>query len=1404
MHPIKKILTTSVLFTLGMLSAPNAFSSSVTIAGKLDVKSPKVQISANGEIVAYTKEASIDATQYNDICEITTDLDIAKQTSSDGTKYCYFEYLDTDGLEQNKFNLTGYVQSVGTYSVNYQLSYISGTTATQHIIYSTKKDFTAIEPVLPITDTTKLNIGDTWFSPQNYTIYNSKAGVKALEVIVEPRKYPQKVSLTPSNYCIVDSGDNNCVIVIDKDGLTLGDKDLEVERIGFTSFHYKVNSVNDYFSPYVSDSVTVDWDYTPPTAQDAQLYVRSDGAGEIDVQGVSLKILNGTAKVVVTTPHNNLSGDWWIPDDVNLTFYPSNERELLPHLEFQGNTLFTSPEVTESNTIEVSSFGTPQLVGDAFVYNVDLTDVPDGGYTMKVDVEDDYNNSSSLTIDEENVILRQKPLVKIFRNFTEIQDGDAFYFTSELVFSGFNGFKDDVTITAIYVNDQELPIKGTQDVKLIDRSDFEFKNKEEYTFKVVAKDKLGNISEQENTLVFAPIEFTSNMKDYDRATFEAIESVSIDIYQTEGEICRFYANELLAVRNARPGRLGCYFVWDELPDSFTSKTSRRGIVAIGTVNASNTNATYHVEVFNVNGDSFSTQKNTISLTTQKPKAPAITVTSKEDQIGDIYPVSIKGGEAFRASSESSPGRIALSFNDDTGETSVTERSPIRLTSPLFYVNGKYVSSANDNKNLWDIQNVKIESKYVKLPTLRSEKTVKVISVPDDNISVSLDFKDDQILTTDKVKAYVSLGEYSRKSGYYYDKDTMGDWDITVGYYDRKLGIEPLLSPIQIDANGQAVFDMPMDTIDGKSGVMVAKATLRSPYPEYKKEILSSKAYFVVYKGSEIKGSINSGRIIDRVPLRTSLSYSPSSKEDLKAMGDVQWLVSEDGINYTVDTEFTDTLRRKKIYSLEGIYYVKVKVTNKFSQVETFSEPVKIIAFSRPELKLVQEGSAFIDEPATFKLLDNGDDASLTNGHIQWSFDNKNTWIDGSSVESFMENEINGRYLYARMKYNSVASDEDVGEYGFAEQKIRYFFTKRAQIYASIDSPLQIEIGKDLTLKGSAVSRINGFTERIQSEWLLPDGSVVSGNELTVTAKEDDAVRNVLLFTYRTWIDGLKEQTTTETVRKVKTWLYEFPETELVISKPIIYAPDSTQVRVVSGRHYAPGVTYSYELQASDRYELISQDGAKFTIKVNEPGVHLVTVKMDNGRGENVNVEQYIQALPPLPIAIEFVNAFSNEHMRYPLDLTTRSRVVLGHKKDRVQTYKWSLDGEVINDNGRYRELISGLGIGTHTVSLEVTSSFGQVGTSNFVVEVNPNTPPTATLSKIPSTPTLTSFKLNCRDTDGKIVAYSWNINGEDLTFGSSEISFNKSKLLLNNTITGKCWDDSYSSDAKTINFSNNE
>lgn len=1401
---LSKIIFTGIVLTLGIVSCDKAYAASVTIAGKLEVQSPKVQINSNGEIVAYTKEVSFDASQYNNICEITTDLNTARQSSVEGTRYCYFQFLDVDGLTADNFNLKGYVQRVGDYSVNYQLSYISGVNASQHVIYKSKKDFTSVAPVLPVTASTKLNIADTWFSPKNYTIYNSEAGIKALEVLVEPRKYPQKVSLTPSNYCVVDIGDDSCVLVIDKDGLTLGDKNLDVERVGFKTFHYTVNSLNDYFSPYVNDSLTVDWDYTPPKVEDAKLYARSDGFGEIDVEGTTLKILNGTAKAVVSTIHNNLSGDWWIPSDVKLTFYPSHERELLPHLEFQGNSLFVSPEVTEANTIEVTSFGAPQVVGDSFVYNVDLSDVPDGGYTMKVDVKDSYNNASSLTINEESVVLRKRPLVKIFRNFKEIKDGDAFYFPSELVFAGFNGFKEDVTITSISVNGQDLPIKGSQDVKKVDRSDFEFKNQESYTFKVVAKDKLGNISEQENTLVFAPIKFKSNVKDYNRLAFEAIENVAIDVSQSEGEPCRFYSTELLAVKNSRPGRLGCYFVWDELPDSFTSKTSRRGILANGTINSSNAKAVYHVEVYNVNEDSFSTQKQTVNLNTQKPQVPEITVTSRESQIDGIFPVSIKGGEALRATSVSSPGRIALSFIEED-ETTVTERSPIRLTSPLFHVNAKLVSSAQDHKKeLWDIKDVEIESKYVLLPELKGTKTVKVITVPDKNISVSLTFNDDQILTTDKVKAYVSLGEYSRTDGYKYDKSTMGEWDITVGYYDRKLGIVELVSPQKTDINGKAVFDMPMDIIDGKSGVMVAKATLRSPYPDYKREVLSSKAYFVVYKGSEIEGSINSGRIIDRVPLRTSLSYSPKSKADYKAMGEVEWLISSDGVNYSADPEFKDKLRRKKIYSQEGIYYVKVKVTNKYSKVETFSPPVKIIAFSRPELEIVQEGAAFIDEPARFKLLDNGVDASLSNGQIQWSLDNKKTWIDGSSEESFMENEIDGRYLYARMKYNSVANDDDVGDYGFSEQKIRYYFTKRAQIYASIESDLQVEIGKSISLKGSAISRIEGFTQRIVSEWKLPDGSIVSGNDVSLIAKEADTVRGVLTVTYRTWIDGLKDQTLTEVTRRIKTWLYEFPETDLVVSKPILYAPDSTQVRVVSERHYAPGVEYTYSLEPSPSYEQVSQDGSKFVIELKEPGVHLVTVKMDNGRGETVSVEQYVQALPPLPIGIEFVNAFSNKHMRYPLDLTTRSRVILGHKKDSVETYKWSLDGEVINDDGRYRELISGLGIGTHTIALEVTSKFGQVGTSNFEVVVNPNIAPTAKLNKIPSTPTVISFKLSCTDTDGKIVAHSWNINGEDLTFGSSEISFNKSKLLPNNTIIGRCWDDSYANDSQTINFSNNE
>lgn len=51
--------------------------------------------------------------------------------------------------------------------------------------------------------------------------------------------------------------------------------------------------------------------------------------------------------------------------------------------------------------------------------------------------------------------------------------------------------------------------------------------------------------------------------------------------------------------------------------------------------------------------------------------------------------------------------------------------------------------------------------------------------------------------------------------------------------------------------------------------------------------------------------------------------------------------------------------------------------------------------------------------------------------------------------------------------------------------------------------------------------------------------------------------------------------------------------------------------------------------------------------------------------------------------------------------------------------------------------------------------------------------------------------LRCSDADGKIVANSWELNGELLSHGHNVVELNKSKLPKSNSVIGRCYDDSY-------------
>lgn len=684
----------------------------------------------------------------------------------------------------------------------------------------------------------------------------------------------------------------------------------------------------------------------------------------------------------------------------------------------------------------------------------------------------------------------------------------------------------------------------------------------------------------------------------------------------------------------------------------------------------------------------------------------------------------------------------------------------------------------------------MSAKYTRKPDVESTDTVNAIIVPDSSIGLALDFQDDQILSTEQVTAKITLGEYNRVDGWTYDRSKMGEWEVYIGKYDRRNIPEPFTETVELNSDGTAEIEMPMQMIGEESQVFVAVAKAKTPFNDYEHYIQSSRSYFIVFKGTKIEGTLREGLIQGRVPLRASASYSPDDRADSGSLGQVKWEVSDDGINWREDTEHKDILRWRKTYDTESMEYLRISVENKFTGEWNTSDALKIVSYTQPDLKLEQTNEVLSNEAATFALYDYETKVNDGDGVIEWSIDNRKTWFAGSAEMSFYKDELEARDVIARMKYNGISSDESLGESSFREARVRHSFLRSPKFYFELDIPELVELGTTHALKSNVFTRIDSLNERLSSEWVLPDGTVIEKPEIQLTFTEDMLEGRYFMIGHNAWVTGSKEETLKTTRERIESWSYTFPEIELDMPATVNYIPSKMKAYVNIERHFAPGVEYTFELENTHGVKVLEQNEGEFVIQFSEVGMHDIKFKVTNNRGQSKTVSQFVEVKPTTPLEIEIVKTFSNEFLRYPLDASLRTRVWMAHPEDRVSLYKWYLDGEFVLETRRYRESIADLDVGTHNIKVEVVTEFGQVGSKDFDVTVIPNTKPTGHIN-VKETDQYFELYLECEDSDGRIVASTWELNGELLTHSHNIIQFNKDKLNGTNSVIGRCYDDSY-------------
>ncbi|MGR5096612.1 Ig-like domain-containing protein [Vibrio maritimus] len=1344
-----------------------SFAKTVTITGTIKTVMPKFEVTLPETIYRSVKEYEILGRQTpgsNEGCELTTDLELAK-TSTVEQLYCYFEWTNSSatngtGWSQDLFDLEGRaLLAAGEYSHDYTISFFSGSNHEKVIIDTGTLDYTVVEPEPPLVTNVTTITNDRDISGYTPITHDRNERFKNVRVEVEPRPYDQliQIPVLSDRACTVPEGQTSCNLA----GINISISSGATELVGTMPVGFKVSDKYATFSN--NKTISFAWDFRPPVIEQYAFNARGQDASVshptvLDVDGTPVTVENNEAVVVISSPHSvNQSDFWWLPASLSLDITPDEQHaQDVSYITLNGenisNLFRTSLSYYTDSTL--SSHGTPERIGDKYVYRFNVASIKDGIYRGEISASDVFDNGSS--IEHENTLIdRLDPEIHLFNIDDKFTNGDPVFFLEHLVLTIQDETSNNNVITSVKLDGQEIEHKGdfTMARAIQDGISLEARTVHELT--IAGTDGNGNTVERTFTLNFLPLDF--RYSDVENQKFALVQNQGITFKQSTGNRCTMFKSEIEAVTAIREhGQLHCSVEWLETPIGLESAWDTSEPVLIG---AFATDGEAYISARIWLHDKFGrknlVKNDDVTLLVAAPPSPEILFDEKEQFAHNRY--AVEPGESkvtrYRVRSASSPITVTLKRDGKVLNSNVVRQSP-RYT----YHNVAYTVMDTEkayNRKLWDENTYTVEVRYSLMPNISVENSAYSYAVPSKRIRMRLESGVKELSTADELTLDSAFGLYDT---FYrqirYKASDMGDWDVRVVAENKDRSISPLTEWQSVASDGNTPFTIDWAPESIGQTRYFAQARLKSPNPDYEHIVRSNKSTVQVLKGTAIEGQLKTMRISGPAPLSTMIQYVHASREDKDAAEEVTWYISDD--NAQTWQEYPEKGKRFMYRAeTEGVWWVQAKVKNRFTGIESSTDRVQVMSYGVPDLEI--DGATNVIEGLTeeYTLYDHGSIADLSSLVVQWSTDGGATYADGSAslihtVEGLGTNKIAARAAYIGFESNPNAWQHvALGVRGQPPRPVR----------TRILGEKETEVGLPISLAAKVSAPYSRMNAPIVTEWIAPDGTRFNGDDFVFNPTETDLEwADFHDVTLTAWIDGAKEQTYAEYKHRVQVWAYEFPEFTLAYRQRIKVAPSEFEVwlrRPIGSNLHE---NFKFDWNGQGKVELTRDLGYKARFTAKKPGLYPITVTVEDDRGNYQDFIEYIEVLEPEPMSIELLERFSNKYQRAPLDVTMRPIIRGGHPTDRAADYRWYLNSELIEEETRSTAKIEGLQAGVHDIKFEVVTRYGQEESFTQRVEVVPNTPPLCTINYSMFSKSA-RIEADCEDVDGRIARYHWTVDG---------------------------------------------
>lgn len=1369
-----KLKIIAALLPLSMC-ASQAAAKSILVTGSIEAVPPEVSFPSAEEKLAFVTPFNLVAKEgSNSGCRLTGDPSVAMADHGDEL-VCLYEWTNLpDGMFAAGMAADGYLKTIGENEFSYSISYFSGSNLDKVKISEGTYSVNAVAPTLPEFINIKTNLSNGTYESLDVTNYNRSAGLRDVTVTVESKPYRQIVKMSEFGSCVVELNETDCTI--DTNGRSIGSAD---ELTGKGEFEITIDAENGYFkqaNKVIPENYILRWDYRSPSASALFMQARSQSSAESiaqEVDGVSFVVENEQARLVVDTPHFGLAGSWWVPSaKLELVPDPDFQAEL-PIFKVNGYDVVESTELTSQpqQNFVMNPQGTPEVINGKYIYTFDLTQVSDGKFIPKVSLTDAYDNRSSKQFDA--VFLdRQPPDVQLFYSGKRFADDGVVYFFENMAIVALDTFDGGAEIVSAKVNGVELRLNGeSKYLKTVQGTQLNLIPQRDYPLEILVKDSAGNSFVKSIRIRYMPMDYS--LKNSDFEFFKEVQHLDLDVVQKQGIQCALYENEKgIFERDFGWGETQrCYLEWTSLPEGTSGFYIRGNHSLIGNLLKSSAESPnvvgYRVWMIDSNGNKALAAEESETLEVNEAPLPSLTVTQKGAIRENFFPVDLTGSRFATAIAKGINADLELSSDDGHEETVLLSKQ----RNGYFEESSVYQNLKVNAGKLWAHKTFEIEAKYSNASDINAKTTLETVYIPSKRIRSRIETEDLKSLDTANPTVSMKLGVYdSSERDFLYNKETMGEWIVYLAKErrdreTRQTFYDPITEKKSFVGGGKTKFEVDVSNVGYGSYRFLAVAELISPVEGYERTILSNSSFYRVLKGGKIDGKIKTYRIASPVPFRASISYEPEERQDREAMGNIEWQMSFNGTSdwKSID-EYENSPRLRQTIEKPGRYFIRAIVKNKFSGATVTSDYLEVLGYEIPDLKTSGPAALYEGEKGVIDLDDHDAPASTGDGLIEWSFDGEN-WEEGTNRLDVVGTG-DRMQIWSRMSY---FNNELAGEQRYDVTRHRISVKKPLPVRISMQTPRIAEVGVPFTLSPLVRLASSQLKSEIESEWVLPDGTVISGDELTYTPTEMDSEAGSTDIQFRSWVKQLKHDTLAVKDIEIRTWKYEFPDFRFDVNYRTRYAPVDATAIVRKLENLPAPVEFTYNFLMFDGMTKDRETRERLYFTATKPGLHQMHVIIKDDRGNERDMVEFLEVLPPPETEIELNANYSTKYMRQPLDASVRTRVVLGHPRDRVEKYEWYLDGKLLQDQTSSRANIENMKVGTREVKVKVTSEFGLVKESLLTIDVAPNIAPTCDLSYRQYGSTI-SVQSGCQDTDGRMATHNWYVDGEMKQVHANNIS----------------------------------